>query len=350
MELKSQAKHPGLQNYYNWHATIASLCRIYAIPSYENNDSDRETHHQAILPMHPSSERGNVSVYVDVTNRSSHQVDVYWVDYKGNEVHKGSMSSHGGRWTQTTFVGHPWTFRKGEGEENVLLRYAPFCVVPSIAGAETSRDGTAEGMHRFFFVDVREGRALRGNPRCAPVCWVEDGTLPEPPLLRVDDRRAGAADASAFSASELDDAVAWSCQQMRREDAVYHGKGIASARRLLQYLKNVCLRPADPKYRRLRLGNRIFRETIYDTGARGVLLALGFEELYGHMECGPGGGRMLGAERIQQISDAMLVVHRTLEMMEGGAGGDGADAAVAQPLGGDGSGRAGVGHAGGMNL
>ena len=352
IELKSQAKHPGLHHYYKWHATSTSLYRVYAIPFYENEAGNGKKYHPAILPMHPSSERGNVSVYIEVTNRTSHNVDVYWLDYKGREVYKGSMSSHGGTWTQTTYIGHPWTFRKGEGEENVLLRYTPFRIVPSIAGAETAKrgGGTVEGTQKFIVRDVLKGHAMRWNWRCVPVCWVEDDILPEPPLVPVDNRQSIADNVSSFSNSELNDAIQWSCQQIQREDAIYHGKGVTSAKRLLQYLKNICLQPTDPKYRRLRLGNRIFREVIYNTGARGVLLALGFEEIRGHMECGPGGGRTLGMERIQQISDAMLMVHETLKVMEGCTRSDGSDAVLAQPLGSDGFGRAGFGYAGEMNI
>ena len=81
-----------------------------------------------------------------------------------------------------------------------------------------------------------------------------------------------------------------------------------------------------------------------------MLLALGFEELYGYMECGPGGGKMLGSDRIRDISDAMMVVNETLKIVEGSYGdGDGGGGLV-QPEGGDGFGRAGFGHAGGMNL
>ena len=91
-------------------------------------------------------------------------------------------------------------------------------------------------------------------------------------------------------------------------------------------------------------------EAIYNTGARGVLLALGFEEIRGHMECGPGGGRTLGMERMQQISDAMLMVHETLKAMEECTRSDGSNALLAQPLGSDGFGRAGFGYAGEMNI
>ena len=54
---------------------------------------------------------------------------------------------------------------------------------------------------------------------------------------------------------------------------------------------------------------------------------------------------MLGLDRIQQISDAMMVVDQTLKILEDSLG-----AGVEQPEGGDGFGRAGFGHAGGMNL
>lgn len=345
MELKSQAKHPGLQGYYNWHSTITSLYRIYAIPHQQVELSSGGAHtkfHQAVLPMHPSSERGQVSIYIEVVNRTSHKIDVYWIDYKGNEVHKGSIPTRGGVWSQTTYIGHPWTFRIGEGEENVLLKYAPFRIIPSVAGVETSRldySGNVEGIQKFVIKDVREGHVSRVGG-LVPVCWVEDTALPEPPLM--DTLNPWTANTS--TSVEMQNAIKWSCQQMQREDAIYQGNGIASAKRLLQYLKNICLHPDDPKYRRLRLGNRIFQETIYNTGARGVLLALGFEELYGYLECGPGGGKMLSHERIQQVSDAMMVVNQTLKVMTEGSDG------LAQAEGSDGFGRAGFGHAGGMNL
>ena len=252
------------------------------------------------------------------------------------------MQSRGGVWTQTTWIGHPWTFKAGEGEEGVVLKYAPFRVLPSIAGMETSRieqNGNVEAMQKFAIREVPEGFVTRIGG-CRPVCLVEDAILPEPPLrdsLRVSSN-------SIFTSKEMEHAVLWSCQQMQREDAIFHGNGIASAKRLLQYLRNVCLHPAEPKYRKLRLGNRIFQQTVYNTGARGILLAVGFEEHRGHMECGPGGGRMLPHERIRHISDAMAVVDRTLRTME-----DGDAEGLAQPEGGDGFGRAGFGHAGGMN-
>ena len=370
IELKSQTNHPGLHGYYNWLSTITSLYRIYAIPYYENstisssssssnnnNNYNNATYHQAHLPMHPSSERGNVPLYIEVTNLTSHNtISVYWVDYKGNEIYKGSMS-RGGMWTQTTYIGHPWTFRIGTnnnddddngGEENVLLRYAPFRVIPTIVGAETSRvDSNNEGIQKFTLRDVPNQYVLYNSETgrlYTPVVWVEDEMLPEPPLKLYSDINND--NTTSFTTNEMNYAIQWSCQQIQREDAIYQGNGLISSKNLLQYLKNICLNPDAAKYRKLRLGNRIFQSTIYNTGARGVLLALGFEEHYGYLECGPGGEQpMLSSRRIQQISDAMMIVNHTLKMIQ-----DGTSSVVQQPEGGDGYGRAGFGHAGGMNL
>lgn len=343
IELKSQANHPGLTGYYNWHSTITSLYRIYAVPFYEtNNTSNNATYHKAILPMHPSSERGSLPIYIEVINHTSHPlIDVYWIDHKGNEVHKGSINK-GGRWQQTTFIGHPWTFRVGSHEGEVLIKYVPFRVIPSISGAPTTTSDNNEGMQNFILRDVPADHVLQtseGGRVFKPVCWVEDSILPEPPLKLQNSNN------NSFTNKQMTAAIQWSCQQLQREDAIYHGNGIASAKRTLQYLKNICLHPDEPKYRKLRIGNKIFQQTIYNTGARGILLALGFEELYGYLECGPGGGKCLGLERIQQILDAMMIVNHTLKIMQ-----DESNLDIIQPQGGDGYGRAGFGYAGGMNI
>ncbi|EJK45731.1 hypothetical protein THAOC_35637, partial [Thalassiosira oceanica] len=223
-KLKSQSAHPGLNGYYNWHSSVTSMYRMYAIPSKSQ---------PAVLPIHPSSERGNVPVHIEVRNYTSRRIDVFWIDYKGNEKKKGSMQPHVGQWTQTTYIGHPWTFRTGDGEENVVLKYVPFRVIPSIGGMETLRD--AEGLQRFAIHDVPEDNVSRVDGQ-SPACVVEDLVLPEPPLLHMFDyadplRRA-------LSLIEMNQAILWSTHQIRREDAIYHGKGIATAHMLLKLLQN----------------------------------------------------------------------------------------------------------------
>ena len=316
------------------------------------NARRRKQYHPAVLPMHPSSERGKVPVYIEVTNHTTQHetINVYWVDYTGNEIYKGSFRSGGGSFRQTTYIGHPWTFRVGPGEEGVLLKYVPFRVVPSIVGdhsriEEEEGEITMEGgIHRFELHDVPEmmtnsnANNDSAGRRSRPVCWVEDKVLPESPLHVSSSKTA----ASLLSADMINNAIQWSCQQIRREDVIRHGNGIASAKVLLQYLKNIQLHPDKPKYRQLRVSNRTFQHTVYDTGARGVLLALGFEELYGYMECGP--NTVLGPDRVRQVCDAIVIVNETLQIMESGI-----DSNLVQPEGVDGYGRAGFGHADGMN-
>jgi hypothetical protein len=63
------------------------------------------------------------------------------------------------------------------------------------------------------------------------------------------------------------------------------------------------MEPHNAKYTQLRTSNRIFFDNIYSTGARGVLLALGFEEQHmGYMECGPSeDDGPLNYERLRQF-------------------------------------------------
>ncbi|EJK76079.1 hypothetical protein THAOC_02177 [Thalassiosira oceanica] len=86
------------------------------------------------------------------------------------------------------------------------------------------------------------------------------------------------------SRSEAESAIKSACLAIIREDAAEPGRGVNSARRLLQYLENIRRHPDEERYRRLKVSNRIFRGAIYDTAAMGVLGALGFEERDGYME------------------------------------------------------------------
>jgi len=354
LQLHSQATHPGLSAYYNWHSTITSLYRIYAIPSTDivttNNTLQQ---HPAVLPMHPSSERGNIGINITVVNQTRYElIEVYWIDYKGNEVYKGNVP-RGGRWVQSTYIGHPWTFRIGGGsesnggEEDVLLKYVPFRITPTVLGADTTgREGATTtnyprvGTQMFTLRDVPEGYVTR-NEGYKPACWVDDMILPEPPLIDTYNNN-GERNLSLFTTHEMQMAIQWSCFQLQREDASSPGTGVTAAKRLLKYLQNICMHPENAKYRKLRVGNRIFFDSVYNTGARGVLLALGFEELMGFLECGPSEGA-LNYERLRQISDAMMVVNKTLKLMVEGEG-------VEQPEGSDGYGRAGFGYAGQLNI
>jgi hypothetical protein len=197
VKLHSKAEHPGLAAYYHWKSTLTSLYRVYAVPlhsyphtSYGTNNRVKE----AVLPMHPSSERGQTAVYIEVTNFTPHDIAVYWVDYRGNEKYKGRMRPSE-VWHQTTYIGHPWTFRKIQdgmdtaSDKSILLKYVPFKVIPSIEGAETVTEyddsqGEPVAMQRFALKEVPAdfGVTVEGQ-KWRPACYVEDAILPEPPLV-----------------------------------------------------------------------------------------------------------------------------------------------------------------------
>lgn len=139
--------------------------------------------------------------------------------------------------------------------------------------------------------------------------------------------------------------IEWSCQQMKREEVNSQGCGITAVKRLRQYLSKVSMFPQEPKYRKLRICNTIFMHSIYNTGARGVLLALGFEEHYGYLECGAAEGVMLTDVTIRMVSEAMAILFTVLDEMESSNN----ESENVQPHGADGFGRAGYGHAGSIN-
>ena len=136
--------------------------------------------------------------------------------------------------------------------------------------------------------------------------------------------------------SEIYKELNWSFQQIQREEAAYSGRGVSAAKILNKYLSNISIYPQEPKYRKLRVCNPFFTSNIYNTAARGVLLALGFEEHHGYFECGAAQGKMLTGDRTTMISDAMamlFLVSRTFENQK--------IVEMFQPMGVDGFGRAG---------
>jgi hypothetical protein len=92
--------------------------------------------------------------------------------------------------------------------------------------------------------------------------------------------------------NEINTEMYWVCDQVRREE-VTQGHSLSTLTRLRQYLLNMSIEPSKAKYRKLRICNPIFQQSIYNSAARGILLALGFEEHYGHLECGKAEGVML---------------------------------------------------------
>ncbi|EJK52765.1 hypothetical protein THAOC_27930, partial [Thalassiosira oceanica] len=126
------------------------------------------------------------------------------------------------------------------------------------------------------------------------------------------------------SRSEAESAIQSACRAIIVEEAAEPGRGVDSARRLLQYLENIRRHPGEERYRRLT--NLIFRGGVYYTAALGVLEALGFEERDGHVEyvLDVIAGCDLG------VSFAMQTVNEALEEMTRELAGEDKDALAAR--------------------
>ena len=61
-----------------------------------------------------SSERSDEKYVVRFLNSRDESIDMYWIDYEGEEVLKGSISPKG-TWSQNTYVTHPWVARDKSG-------------------------------------------------------------------------------------------------------------------------------------------------------------------------------------------------------------------------------------------
>ena len=88
-----------LDGFHYWYEVETSLYRIYTL-------AHRDPSVPTIPPYLANSQRGNVAVEMNVTNRTHRDINVYWVDYKGKRVPKGRISKRSGVWTQTTWIDH----------------------------------------------------------------------------------------------------------------------------------------------------------------------------------------------------------------------------------------------------
>ncbi|GFH45801.1 hypothetical protein CTEN210_02275 [Chaetoceros tenuissimus] len=288
--MRSKRSHPGLTEFHNWMDAIASIYRMYSIGKVNKSD-------EPVIPLLPRSERGRVSLNMVIENRTSRDIDVFWIDYKGKEIKKGSLSafSENVDITITTWIGHPWAFRDRHSGM-LLLYYVPYRIIPF---TESNHPDTAQetriGRHRFILTSP-----MNDEDACAVIDHV------------------------FTNITSIDDAVAFSIQQMERENV--------SPMILLKYLYNIALNPNDSKYRQIRTSNKVFFNNVWCNGGRGVLHALGFEENQSHIEMGPSEGPLTG-ERIKQVTDAVMMLEKYLNQIEGSPRRN-------QPVGSDGSGRA----------
>jgi hypothetical protein len=242
-------------------------------------------------------------------------------------------------------------------EEPILLKYVPFRVVPSVEGAETvyydGSRGLPMGSQRFTLKEVSVGEGIvRDDGKWKPACVVEDLILPEPPLVSLDENKHESPEEAQYKLMvDIDTEVDWCSKQMLREDVTSPGCGLINLKRMRTYLGNVSFYPHLPQYRKLRIGNPIFNESIYNTAALGVFLALGFEEHYGYFEWGAARGLQMTDFRLRMISRSMGSFWKLKDDMESQNDDTITKAGYyyQQPIGADGFGRAGFGLAGAIN-
>ena len=87
-----------LAQFHYWYETEASLYRIYTLT---------RTDGVAVVPPYvPHSRRGTVPITLHVTNKTSEDITVSWVNYQGKYIVKGKIRKKGHVWTHTTWIDH----------------------------------------------------------------------------------------------------------------------------------------------------------------------------------------------------------------------------------------------------
>jgi len=302
-KMKSSTKHPGLKGFHVWMDAITDLYRVFHIGK-RDDDGD-------VYPNIPRSERGRAPIAMTVTNTMMIDINVFWIDFKGNEIKKGCIRPNGGHINITTWVGHPWIFRAKE-TGRMLLYYVPYRVIPVIGSQWNANDELDDGYDDDDYAVGKHQFTITSPKEDGDLCAVEDKILPFPAATRI---------------TSVDQALKFACQQLERENVL--------PKVLLKYLYNIMLEPHESKYRQIRVANKAFFNNVWCNGGRGVLEALGFEEMGAYAEMGPGEGYFLPQDRIKDLSSAIVKLEELVKSME-----DVSKAKITQPQGADGSGRA----------
>lgn len=278
-----------LKGFHYWMDTEASLFRLYVLCREDGTDE--------VPPYNPLSLRGKTSVKVEVTNRFSRKIKVYWVNYKGKEEEKGSVNPMS-TWHQQTWIDHPWVFRDAE-TGRALLHYIPYRVIPTTDAMPTVDLSDREmGLHRFSITRPTDENYL---------CGVSDPVFPFP------------ANEFMIKPSEC---VQWACLHCHRMN---YGEWDT----LIKYLFKIVQQPSNTKYRQIRQANPVFGGKVWNTTARGILFAAGFVENEGYAEIGT--SSTLSRSQVQELSWLLMYLERWKSF---------AGAPSEQPEGADGFGRA----------
>jgi len=287
----------GLNQFHTWHTAISEIYRCYMI--------QQPNEERTIYPIIPRSERGNICLHLQVTNDTKNVMRAYWVDYLGREIDKGSCLP-GQTWYQTTWIGHPWSFRfENSSAKNAAVYFVPFRIIQHTDRVPTMDSNDKVGIHRFSI-------------RCGlnDVLEINDPVFPFP----------------STRLHSAENAFIWSLRHMEREDS--------SPETLLKYLRNLCAHPENEKYRKIRTANKTFWNYVWINSSRGMLHALGFIEDGAYIIL-----RDNVSENIQKCRQAIYELEKWLSEQSGQQ-----STPSEQPNGSrDGFGRAGFGRAGATN-
>jgi PUB domain len=272
-QFRSESSLPSLFHFWTWYDTQASLYRQYTL--VRNDDIEDNA---TIVPYHSSSRRNDkISIQLRITNELDVPISVYWIDHIGKHMPRGVILARGGRWQQTTYVDHPWIFKTStaalaitddksndlcdklslnDNTETVLLHFIPHQVIPSTMDAPTLDDEINQatkvisGIHRFHIIPSVKQESAMYN------CAVHDPILPFPASKHILSSRK----AAEFALQH--------CIRMRYDKWVV----------LQKYIRNIIHHPNDLRYRYIRIANSKFSDAVWNTPAKGVLLAYNFIE------------------------------------------------------------------------
>jgi hypothetical protein len=213
-------------------------------------------------------------------------------------VLRGKLPSTG-FFHQTTWIGHPWTFRYQDTGE-LLLHFIPFRVIPTTDAVPTTDPEDPDvGIHAF---------TIQRPTGETDLCAIHDAVLP----------------CMEDTLTTPQSAVAWSFQHMTRMDYMY-GETLA------KYLTNIVRHPGNPKYRQIRTAGNVFYQQVWNSAARGLLLAAGFVEEGPYAELGS--MCPLPRERVQELSTLLFYLEQWRRVRDHAT-------PYVQPSGADGGGRA----------
>lgn len=233
-----------------------------------------------------------------------------------------------------------WVFENAL-DSTPYLYYVPYRVIPTIPTAPTVGDNEM-ALHKFKLIPPSSLTQWGDDPDPFYI-GIQDDIMPFPAMKYLNQPLHG---------------INWTLTHMIRNNIITPYSSSSYSIDLLQtYLTNIMNHPDKIKYRQIRISNPKFKNVIWDTPMKGLLLAIGFVDVGPFAELGCH-DEPLSSEWIQDIallsyllnewkSNNLITTTNTTSTINNG---DGQQQEQRQPPGAtDGFGRAGFGRAGAIN-